>query len=167
MRVWLHETRSNSDSGRLTFLKKTARSPKYLCIATGKWYHNLCHWMDFTQSILWIDAVQAERVYIAVQWKFVWEKIKMSVTFAYIECATWKRYRSIELAESFLLKYRCLAFAKITASALWKKFWTSGIARSSNNLCGLGHFKLYFCFWFYNFPAFCFWFVGACLLTTV
>jgi len=25
-----------SDSGRLTFLKETARSPKYLCITTGK-----------------------------------------------------------------------------------------------------------------------------------
>ena len=46
----------------------------------------------------------------------------MSVTSAYIECTTGKRYRSIELVESFLLKYRCWAFAKITASALLKKF---------------------------------------------
>ena len=37
--------------------------------------------------VLQIGAVQAERVYISVQRKFVWEKIKMSVTSAYIECA--------------------------------------------------------------------------------
>ena len=79
-------------------------------------------------TVLWIGAVQAERVYISVQRKFVLEKIKMSVTSAHIECATGKRYRSIELVESFLLKYRCWAFAKIIASALWKQFWTSGIA---------------------------------------
>jgi len=42
-------------------------------------------------------------------------KIKLSITSAYIECATGKRYHSIELADSFLLKY---TFAKITASAL-------------------------------------------------
>ena len=45
-------------------------------------------------------------------------KIKMSVTSAYIECATGERYHSIELADSFLLKYRYWTFAKITASAL-------------------------------------------------
>ena len=69
--------------------------------------------------VLRIGAVQAERVYIFVQWKFVREKkIKLSVTSAYIECATGKRYHSIELADSFLLKYRYWTFAKITASAL-------------------------------------------------
>ena len=68
--------------------------------------------------VLRIDAVQAERVYIFVQWKFVWEKFKMSLTSAYIECATGKRYHLIELADSFLLKYRYWTFAKITASAL-------------------------------------------------
>ena len=56
--------------------------------------------------VLRIGAVQAERIYISVQWKFVWEKIKMSVTFAYIECTNGKRYHLIELADSFLLKYR-------------------------------------------------------------
>ena len=69
-------------------------------------------------SVLRIGAVQAERVYILVQWKFVWEKIKMTVTSAYIERATGKRYHSTELANSFLLKYRYWAFAKITGSAL-------------------------------------------------
>ena len=54
-------------------------------------------------------------VYIFVQWKLVWKKIKLSVTSAYIECATGKRYHSIELADSFLLKYRYWTFAKITA----------------------------------------------------
>ena len=68
--------------------------------------------------VLRIGAVQAERVYIFVQWKFVWEKIKLSVTSAYIECATGKRYHSIELTDSFLLKYKYWTFAKITASAL-------------------------------------------------
>ena len=52
----------------------------------------------------------------------------MSVTSAYIEFATGKRYLSIELVDSFLMKYRYWTFTKITASALWKKFWTSGIA---------------------------------------
>ena len=42
----------------------------------------------------------------------------MSVTSAYIECATGKRYHSIELADSFLLKYRYWTFAKITARRL-------------------------------------------------
>ena len=68
--------------------------------------------------VLQIGAVQVERGYVFVQWKFVWEKIKMSVTSAYIERATGKRYHSIELADSFLLKYRYWTFAKITASAL-------------------------------------------------
>ena len=79
-------------------------------------------------SVLRIGAVQAERVYLFVQWKLVWEKSIMSVTSTYIESATGKRYHSIELADSFLLKYRYWTFAKITATALWKKFWTSGIA---------------------------------------
>ena len=60
-----------------------------------------------------------EHIYIFVRWKFVWEKkMKMSVTSAYIECATEKRYHSIELADSFLLKYRYWTFTKITASTL-------------------------------------------------
>ena len=46
------------------------------------------------------------------------EKIKMNVTSAYIECATGKRNHSIELADSFLLKYSYWTSAKITASAL-------------------------------------------------
>ena len=71
--------------------------------------------------VLRIGAVQVERVYIFVQRKFVWEKIKMSVTSAHIECATIKRYHSIELADSFLLKYRYWTFTKITASALFMK----------------------------------------------
>ena len=31
-----------SDSGRLTFLKETTRSPEYLSVTTGKLYHSLC-----------------------------------------------------------------------------------------------------------------------------
>ena len=68
--------------------------------------------------VLRIGAVQAERGYVFVQWKFVWEKIEMSVTSAYIEFATGKRYYSIELADGFLMKYRYWTFTKITASAL-------------------------------------------------
>ena len=67
--------------------------------------------------VLRIGAVQAERAYIFLQWKFVWEKIKTSVTSTYIECATGKWYHSIELTNSFLLKYRYWTFTKITASA--------------------------------------------------
>ena len=40
--------------------------------------------------VLRIGAVQAERVYVFGQWKFVWVNIKMNVTSAYIECATGK-----------------------------------------------------------------------------
>ena len=74
--------------------------------------------MIFTQIlvsyyiVLRIGAVQAEWVYNSVQWMFVWEKIKMSISSAYIECATGKRYHSIELANSFLLKYRYWALQK-------------------------------------------------------
>ena len=49
------------------------------------------------------------------------EKIKMSVTSAYIECTTRKQYHLIELAESFLLKYwiyLIFGLAKTTASML-------------------------------------------------
>ena len=42
----------------------------------------------------------------------------MSVTSAYIECTTGKWYHSIELAKSFVLKYRYWTVAKTTASAL-------------------------------------------------
>ena len=37
----------------------------------------------------------------------------MSVTSAYIECATGKCYHLIELGDSFLLKYRYWSFAEI------------------------------------------------------
>ena len=82
--------------------------------------------------VLRIGAVQAERIYIFVQWKFVWEKIKMSVTSAYIECATGNWYHRIELTDSFLLKYRYWTFTKIIASASRKNFWTSDIATSGD-----------------------------------
>ena len=82
--------------------------------------------------VLQIGPLQSERVYISVEWKFVWEKIKMSVTSAYFECATGNRYHRIELADSFLLKYRYWTFTKITASASRKKFWTSEIATSQS-----------------------------------
>ena len=59
-------------------------------------------------------------VYIFVQWKFVWEKIKTSVTSAYIACATGKWYHSIELAEKFLLKHRYWTFAR-SQLALYKR----------------------------------------------
>ena len=44
-------------------------------------------------------------------------------------CAgTGKLYHSlIELANSFLLKYRCWAFTKVTGNTLYEKFWVSGI----------------------------------------
>ena len=68
--------------------------------------------------VLRIGVVQVECVYNFVQWKFVWKKIEMNVTSTYIESATGKRYHSIELADSFFLKYSYWTFAKITASVL-------------------------------------------------
>ena len=44
----------------------------------------------------------------------------MSVTSAYIECATGNGYHRIELIDSFLLKYRYWTFTKITASGVAK-----------------------------------------------
>ena len=49
-------------------------------------------------------------------------KIKTSVTSAYIACTIGKWYHSIELAESFLLKYRCWTFAKTTTSTHERSF---------------------------------------------
>ena len=65
--------------------------------------------------VLRIGAVQAERVYIFVTMEVCMGKIKMSAISTYIACAIGKWYHSIELAESFLLKYRYWTFAKITA----------------------------------------------------
>ena len=66
-----------------------------------------------------VHVIQVECLCIFVQWKFVWEKLKMSVTlFAYIECTIRKWYHSIELAESFLLKYGYWTSAKTTASVV-------------------------------------------------
>ena len=56
--VWLWATDQascctyNSDSGKLTFLKETARSPEWLHVTTGKLYHSLSHWMVVTQIFL-------------------------------------------------------------------------------------------------------------------
>ena len=52
----------------------------------------------------------------------------MSVTSAYIECATGKWYHLIVLADGFLLGYRYWTFAKTSASALWKKLLMFSIA---------------------------------------
>ena len=47
-----------SDSGRLTFLKETARSPDELGVTTGKLNHSLCHWMVFTQIFVSYESMQ-------------------------------------------------------------------------------------------------------------
>ena len=110
----------SSTSRRLTFLKETVILQNNFVklipqlVPMNGLHANIC--------VLQIGAVQSERVYISVQWKFVWEKIKMSVTSAYFECATGNRYHRIELADRFLLKYRYWTFTKITASASRKKF---------------------------------------------
>ena len=57
-------------------------------------------------SVLQIGAVQAEARLHFCSMEVDMGKIKMSVTSAYIECTTGKRYHSIELTNSFLLKYR-------------------------------------------------------------
>ena len=73
--------------------------------------------MVFMQIFVSYESVQYKRSVFTFLFNgsLYGKKIKMSVTSAYIECATGKRYHSIELANSFLLKYR---FAKITASTL-------------------------------------------------
>ena len=115
---------SSSNSGRLTFLKETARSPEWLCVTTGKLYHSLCHWMVFTQIFVSYESVQYKRNMFTFLFNgsLYWKKLKQALTSAYIACATGKWYHSIELIESSLLKYRYWTFAKNTASALWRSF---------------------------------------------
>ena len=64
-----------SDSERLTFLKEKARSPKYLCITQVIPQFVPLNGLHAGISVLRIGAVQAECVYMSVQWKFVWEKL--------------------------------------------------------------------------------------------
>ena len=66
-----------ADSGRSTFLKETARSPEWLHV----YWKVIPQFVPLTGLhadiyVLQIGAVQAERVYIFVHWKFVWEKLK-------------------------------------------------------------------------------------------
>ena len=76
--------------------------------------------MVFTQIFVSYESMQYKQSAFTflLNGSLYGKKIKMSVTSAYIECATGKRYHSIELAESFLLKYRYWTFAKITTSTL-------------------------------------------------
>ena len=88
-----------------------------------KSYHSLPHWMVFKQMFVSYKSVQYKRRTFAFLFsEQLYGKFQMSITFAYTECATRKWSLSIELAESFLLKYRYWTFANTTASALWKKF---------------------------------------------
>ena len=49
------------------------------------------------------------------------KKIKMSVTSIIIHSMhNWKWYHSIDLAKSFLLKYRCWTFTKVTANTFMR-----------------------------------------------
>ena len=75
--------------------------------------------MVFTQIFVSYESMQYKQsAFTSFSMKVcMGKKIKMRVTSAYIECATGKRYHWIELADSFLLKYRNWTFAKITASA--------------------------------------------------
>ena len=50
-----------SNSGRLTFLKETARSPEWLRVTTGKLYHSLSYWLVFTQIFVSYESVQYKR----------------------------------------------------------------------------------------------------------
>ena len=102
----------------------------WLCVTTGKLYHSLCHWMVHADIRLLVsyESVQYKRNMFTFLFNgSLYGKKKKKLTCAYIECTTGKWYHSIELADSFLLKYRYWTFAKITASTFWKKFWASGI----------------------------------------
>ena len=74
-----------SDSGRLTFFE---RNSSFSRITLYNYWKVIPQFVSLNGlhgdiCVLRIGAVQSERVYIFVQWKFVWEKIKMSVTSAY------------------------------------------------------------------------------------
>ena len=89
------------DSGRLTFFE---RNISFSRVTLYNYWKVIPQFVPLDGlhtdiCVLRIGAVQAERGYVFVQWKFVWEKIEMSVTSAYIEFATGKRYHSIELAD--------------------------------------------------------------------
>ena len=49
-------------------------------------------------------------------------KIKMSVTSAYIACATGKRYHSVEVTDSFLLKYRYWTLQRLLLALYERSF---------------------------------------------
>ena len=71
--------------------------------------NGFCGQMNLHADIctLQIGAVQVSTyLCISVQWKFVWGKIKMWITFTYSRCTTGERY--ITLDKGFLLKYRLL-----------------------------------------------------------
>ena len=84
-------------------LKETARSPEQLCVTTGKLYHSLCQWMVFTQIFVSYESVQYKRSAFTFLFNgsLYGKKLIISVTSAYIACATGKWYHSIELAEAF------------------------------------------------------------------
>ena len=119
---------SSSNSRRVIFLKGTACSLEWLCN-----YWKVIPQFVPLNSLLYLtnQCIQFSIFTFMFNGSLYGQKIKMSVTFAYSACATGKWYHSIELTESFLLTYRCWTFAKITSSALWKQYWTSGIANSS------------------------------------
>ena len=100
-----------NDSGRLTFLKETARSQEWLDLGVTNTHQTMSHWLLVKNC----GSSQTNRLnylqfFIFVQLKFVWEKLKTQVTFASPEFPMTNGNCSTELTESFLLVYRCLDF---------------------------------------------------------
>ena len=115
LRKFISESKNNnidSDSGRLTILKETARSQERLVLRATNTHQTISRWLLFAINY---ESSQTNGLYylqflIFVQLKFVWEKLKMQVTSASADFATTNSDRSTELIESFLLVYRYLDF---------------------------------------------------------
>ena len=85
---------------------------------TGMCYHSLCHWMVLMQ--IFVSYKSSEHIYIFVQWKFVWEKIKKSV-IPHTLTAHWKKGITRESSPiAFFWSIDIALLQKITAS-VWRK----------------------------------------------
>ena len=105
----------DSDSGRLTILKETARSQERLVLRATNTHQTISRWLLFAKNCESSQTNRLNRLYylqflIFFQLKFVWEKLKMQVTSVSADFATTNGDRSTELIESFLLVYRYLDF---------------------------------------------------------
>ena len=109
----------DSDSGRLTFLKKkTACSQEWLHASTGKLYHSLSHWIVFIQ-VSYLTNLSSTSGAPSHFVLFLPEKnCNLHIHWMH----NWKWYHLIELAKSFLLKYRCWSFTRSQLALYMRSF---------------------------------------------